>query len=233
MNQLMDAQKRLHQFATTPEKSSRYFKTGPGDYAEHDCFIGVSMGNLRAVAKEFSLLSFDELQKLLFSKINEERALALIILVGRFKRADEFEKKKIYDFYLKNLSCVNNWNLVDVSAHLIVGAYLLRKDKDILFDLVKSKDLWERRVAMVSTWFFIRHTELRVTFELAEILLNDTHDLMHKAAGWMLREAGKKDFDQLVSFLEKHATIMPRTMLRYSIERFPEEQRQYFLKKKK
>lgn len=232
MIQLIDAQKRLHQCATSPEKSSRYFKTGPGDYAEHDRFIGITMGNLRAVAKEFDLLSFDDLEKLLFSKINEERALALIILVNRFKRSDETGKKEIYDFYMKNLSCVNNWNLVDVSAHLIVGAYLLDKDKTILFDLAKSEDLWERRVAMVSTWFFIKHNQLSVTFELAELLLKDTHDLMHKAVGWMLREAGKKDFDQLVLFLEKHATKMPRTMLRYSIERFPEQQRQYFLKKK-
>lgn len=209
-----------------------FFKTGPGQYAEHDRFMGLSVPVLRGIAKTYKTLSRDEIQLLLNSSYNEERFLALIILVEQYQKSDEINKKEIYGFYLNNTDRVNNWNLVDASAHLIVGAQLLNTSKSILQTLVKSADLWERRIAIVSTWYFIRHDQLEWTFKLAKQLLNDSHDLIHKATGWMLREAGKKDVSALTEFLEKYADKMPRTMLRYAIEKFSSKEREYFLQKR-
>jgi 3-methyladenine DNA glycosylase AlkD len=211
------------------EKVARFFKTGMGYYAEADEFIGVPVPVLRKIAKTFISLSLEEVQQLMHSKINEERLLALIILVYQYGKASNEFKEKIYLFYLNNLQHINNWNLVDTSAHLIMGAYLIDKNKDILINLAQSNIIWERRIAMVATWYFIRKNELKWTFKIAEILLYDKHDLIHKAVGWMLREAGKKDQNQLILFLNQYTPIMPRTMLRYAIEKFSEEQRKYYL----
>jgi 3-methyladenine DNA glycosylase AlkD len=220
----------LQQSVTIPkERHSAFFKTGAGHYAEHDQFIGVKVPTLRVIARNYKDLPLPEIQVLLDSPINEERLLALFIVVAQYQKANDNLKNELYQFYLSNLKQVNNWNLVDASAHLIMGAHLLKRDRAILFLLAQSESMWERRIAMVSTWYFIRHNDLEDTFKLAEILLQDTHDLIHKAVGWMLREAGKKDQSTLMEFLEKHAHEMPRTMLRYSIEKFPEEQRKLYL----
>lgn len=208
-----------------------FYKTGKGGYAEHDQFIGVDVPTLRKLAKEFQHLSKDDLQLLLASKINEERFLALIILTNRYAN-DASQQDAIYQFYMDNLNHVNNWNLVDASAHLIIGKHLHKSDKQILLTLANSPIMWERRIAIVSTWYFIKTNEFEWTIKLAKILLNDTHDLIHKAVGWMLREVGKKDPALLKKFLNQFSHIMPRTMLRYAIEKFPENERQAFLMNK-
>lgn len=215
----------------TSHPKAIFYKTGPGHYAEHDQFIGVSVPALRQIAKNFSALPTAEIQILIESKINEERLLALLILVGQYQKAENLIKDTIYNFYLCNLKHINNWNLVDASAHLILGAHLMKTNKDILLTLAQSEVMWERRVAIVATWCFIRNNDVAWTFKVAELLLSDTHDLIHKAVGWMLREAGKKDEKQLVTFLNQYAEKMPRTMLRYAIEKFPESQRKLFLRR--
>lgn len=209
-----------------------FFKTAPGEYAEHDRFIGVNVPTLRKIAKDYKELSLSESDKFLRSPINEERLLALFILIHQYDKGKESEKDAIYQFYLDNLKYVNNWNLVDASAPLIMGKHLLNKDRSILLALAKSTDLWERRVAIVTTWYFIRNNQFDWTIRLAESLLQDTHDLIHKAVGWMLREVGKKDLRALEIFLERQAHQMPRTMLRYAIERFSKERRREYLKAK-
>lgn len=214
------------------QDSKRFFKVTPGAYAEHEQFIGITVPVLRKVGKEFSTTSIAELQILLESPINEERMLALFILVDQYKKSELIEKEKIYQFYLKNTRYINNWNLVDASAHLIVGNHLLNTNKEILLTLSKSDYMWERRIAIVSTWFFIRNDQYEWTVKLSETLLNDTHDLIHKSVGWMLREMGKRDLKVLVEFLDQYATQMPRTMLRYAIEKFPESARKLYLIKR-
>jgi 3-methyladenine DNA glycosylase AlkD len=234
MKTIKEIQTLLQQSVTIPkEKAAYFFKIGPGDYAAGDQFIGVTVPTLRAIAKKFPTLSLADIQTLLTSPVNEERALALFILTNQYTKADQQTKEKIYQFYLDNLHYVNNWNLVDASAHLIIGAHLLEHNKELLTTLAQSKNLWERRIAIVSTWYFIRNNDLDWTFKIALLLLNDTHDLIHKAVGWMLREAGKRDQDALITFLNKHAHTMPRTMLRYAIEKFPEDIRKKYLVQKK
>ena len=211
-----------------------YYKTGPGDYAEHDQFMGVSVPDLRKVAKRYqSLLPFSLLQELLYSPINEERLLALLILVTRYQKGDTDLKQTIFQFYLTHINQVNNWNLVDVSAHWIIGAHLLEEDKTLLFTLAESTNLWEKRIAIVATWYFIRNNYFECTLKLAEKLLCDNHDLIHKAVGWMLREAGKRNQSILIEFLNHHAYRMPRTMLRYAIERLMPTMRKNYLSAKK
>ena len=232
MNQLSHVRTLLQQYAQVPkEKQSYFFKTGPGHYAEHDKFLGITIPNLRKIAKSNQNLAHEDIQKLIKSPYNEERLMALFILVEQYKLGDEAVKSRIYQFYLSQLNQVNNWNLVDASAPFIMGAYLYQKNKELLITLAQSEVLWERRIAIVSTLYFIRHNDLEWTFKIAQFLLHDKHDLIHKAVGWMLREAGKKDQNQLIDFLEQYATQMPRTMLRYSIERFPEQQRKGYLSK--
>lgn len=218
--------------AASSSAPAKFFKTSPGGYAEYDCFIGVSVPQLRDMAKNFSALSMPELLLLLKSSINEERLLALIIKCSQYKKGDLRQREVLYKSYIKHIKYVNNWNLVDSSAHLIMGAHLLTdKNKTILTILAKSKNLWERRIAMVSTWYFIRHCQFEWTIKIAKILLRDTQDLIHKAVGWMLREMGKKDEKALVDFLDQYANLMPRTMLRYAIEKFPSKQRKAYLEK--
>ena len=214
------------------EVSQRFFKTGPGEYGEGDVFIGIRNPVLRKEAKKvYKELSLGELQKLMDSEIHEVRLFGLFVLVIKFEREkDEEQKRAIFNFYRENTHRINNWDLVDCSVHQIVGGWLIDKPKDQLYEWVESDLLWERRIAMVSTWHFIRNKELDDTFKLAELLLDDEHDLMHKAVGWMLREAGKKDMDRLKKFLRTHYSDIPRTALRYAIERFPEEERQVYLK---
>ena len=206
-----------------------FFKTGKGQYGEGDVFIGVTVPQTRLVAKKYKELSLKEIGRLLKDKRHEVRLCVLLILGDQFKRGDESTRKIIYGFYLDHLKWVNNWDLVDSSASHIVGTYLLDKDRKILRKMAKSKHLWTERVAMVSTMAFIRKGELKDTFEIAEMLLPHQHDLMHKAAGWMLREAGKKNVVALKRWLDENAVVMPRTMLRYAIEKFDEKERKRYL----
>ena len=207
-----------------------FFKTGRGQYGEGDIFLGVVVPDTRKIAKEFANLPLSEIKKLLYSKIHEERLCALLILVAKFAMANLAEKKEIFDFYIKHVRQVNNWDLVDLSAPRIVGGYLLDKPKNILYKFVRSKNLWEKRIAIVSTYTFIKNGEYQDTLKIAEILMHDRHDLIHKAVGWMLREVGKKSNKILKAFLKKFKTKLPRTTLRYAIERFPEKERKEYLK---
>ena len=208
---------------------SRFFKTGKGEYGEGDIFLGVTVPKIRRVAKKYKDVSLDEIRTLLRSLIHEERLTALLILVENFRKADETEKTEIFNLYLKNTKYINNWDLVDLSASRIVGEYLKDKPVDILYTLAKSKSLWERRIAIISTFQFIWEGRFAETLKISKILLTDRHDLIHKAVGWMLREVGKRSFKTEEGFLKKHYKKMPRTMLRYSIEKFPEKLRLRYL----
>lgn len=221
----------------TPEKAvhlSRFFKTGPGQYGEGDQFLGVVVPQTRSIAKANKATPFDELQLLLDSPWHEARLCALLILVYRFqdRKAMPEEREAIFRFYLKNMRRCNNWDLVDLTCRDIVGEYLVDKDRSLLYRLAESENLWEQRISIVSTWAFIRRNDFGDTLELSERLIGHKHDLMHKAVGWMLREVGKKERQTLTDFLERNATRLPRTALRYAIEHYPEPERQYFLKKK-
>lgn len=210
--------------------SQRFFKTGPGEYGEGDKFLGITNPVLRTVAKRYRDLNLDDIETLLNNKIHEYRLIALFILVDQFRRAEHAQRQQIYKFYLKNAKQVNNWDLVDSSAHKIVGWYLEDKDRAILYKLAKSKNLWERRISIIATFWFTRLGQLDDAIKIAELLLTDDHDLIHKAVGWMLREVGKKDIGVLRNFLDEHAAEMPRTMLRYAIEKLPEKERRAYLK---
>jgi 3-methyladenine DNA glycosylase AlkD len=208
---------------------SWYFKTAPGEYGAGDQFIGIRVPVLRKLAREFRSLPPSAAAKLLPSPIHEERLLALLMLVNAYRCADESGRAAIYRLYLKNLSRVNNWDLVDGSAPGIVGPHLEKRARNILFRLARSKIIWRRRVAVLATFHFIRQGDFADALRLAEWLLADGHDLMHKAVGWMLREIGKRDITVLRRFLNQHAARMPRTMLRYAIEKFPERERKRYL----
>ena len=211
--------------------SQRFFKTGKGEYGEGDVFIGVRMPLQRQVAKEFKDLSLKQITELVQSKIHEERMTGLIILVNQYKKEkDPAKRNKFYNYYVKNFKFINNWDLVDVTCQHIVGDYLKDQDRKVLYQWAKSKHLWTKRIAMVSSGRFIKYGEVKDLFAIAEILLEDDHDLIHKAVGWMIREAWKKQPKFAESFLKKHYKKMPRTMLRYAIEKFPEAKRQKFLK---
>jgi len=210
---------------------SGFFKTGAGQYGAGDIFIGVTVPQTREVSKKYTELNFRCLQKLLNSKIHEIRLCALFVLLKKYQIGNEAEKKVIADFYLANAKNINNWDLVDLTAPKIFGEYLIGKSHKVLYDLVKSENLWERRIAVLSTFAFIREKDFADTIKLAEKLLNDKHDLMHKAVGWMLREMGKRDKQPLVEFLNLHYKKMPRTMLRYAIEKFSESERKLYLTK--
>ena len=217
-----------------PEKAAffpRFFKAGPGEYAEGDKFIGVIVPNQRKVAKQFRDLPQTEIDKLLNDPVHECRLTGLLILVGQFERSkDQAQRKSIMQYYLSRTDAVNNWDLVDSSAHKILGKWLVdRKDRRVLDRLAKSKNMWEQRIAMVATYTLIKNGELDDTLRLAEKLLSHKHDLIHKAVGWMLREAGKQDDKVLLAFLDQHAHRMPRTMLRYSIVKLSDARRKKYL----
>lgn len=222
--------------AANPEQAknlARFFKTGKGEYGEGDIFLGVKVPIQRKIAKKYSEISLEDLQRLLNSKIHEHRLVALIILISKYKKAkkDLFEKRKIFQFYLKNTSRVNNWDLVDISAPNIIGDFLQRESSVLLRDLAKSENIWERRIAIVSTHAFIRKRSLGEALAISEMLIRDEHDLIHKAVGWMLREVGKRNKNVLEIFLSSRYKEMPRTMLRYAIEKFPKEEREKWMKK--
>jgi 3-methyladenine DNA glycosylase AlkD len=208
----------------------RFFKTGKGDYGEGDIFYGIKVPVQRIISKQFKDLALDDLKTLILSKIHEERLIAAFILVDQFKSGDEKKKKTIFDFYIKNRKGINNWDLVDLSAPKIIGMHLLDKEKELLYKFANSKDLWEKRISIISTQTFIREHFFEDTLNISKILLNDKHDLIHKAVGWMLREIGNRDMDAEEEFLKKHYKKMPRTMLRYAIEKFPEPKRLNYLK---
>ncbi len=209
---------------------SRFFKTGKGEYGEGDVFLGIVVPLQRQLSRKYQDLNLKDLQTLLFSKVHEYRLTALIILVLKFNKADEKEQKEIVDFYLKNTKKINNWDLVDLSCHHILGKYFFNKDRKIFYKLARSENLWEKRISVISTFDFIRNNQFEDSLKIAEILLHDKHDLIHKAVGWMLREVGKRDLKTEEEFLKKHYKKMPRMMLRYAIEKFPEEKRQWYLK---
>ncbi len=204
---------------------SRFFKTGKGQYGEGDIFLGISVPNQRKVARKYSDLELNELQKLLNSKIHEHRLTSILILVDKYKK----DRKIIFDFYLKNTKNINNWDLVDLSAPNIVGNFLLNSNRKVLYKLVRSNNLWEKRIAILATAAFIKNNDFEDILKISKILINDKHDLIHKALGWMLREVGKKDQEVLEKFLNDHCRQMPRTMLRYAIERFEENKRKSYL----
>jgi 3-methyladenine DNA glycosylase AlkD len=232
---LADLKKDLLSYSTKKraESNAWFFKTGKGQYGEGDQFLGVTVPHARKVAKKYKELSLKDINTLLQSVWHEERLLSLFILVHQFQKADEKTQRELYQFYLKNTKHINNWDLVDSSAHKIVGAYLLDKPpiRKILYTLAKSKDLWEKRIAIIATAMFINNNQFNDTLKIAEILLHDKHDLIHKAVGWMLREVGKKDQPTEETFLKKHYKVMPRTMLRYAIEKFDEKKRKEYMKK--
>jgi len=212
------------------EVNKRFFKTGKGEYGEGDIFIGLSVPKCRKIAIKYSALPLGEVQKILSSKIHEERLIALEILVYKYENNLE-DKEKIFEFYLSNTKFINNWDLVDLSAEYILGDFLFDKDKKILYELVKSPNLWERRISIISSFNFIKKRKFEDSLKLSKILLNDGHDLIHKAVGWMLREIGKRDRKVLKKFLNDNYEKIPRTMLRYAIERFSEEERKGFMRK--
>jgi len=217
-----------------PEKAKvylKFFKTKKGEYGEGDTFLGVSVPEQRKIAKKYFDLSLKELQELLSTNIHEYKMCSLFILIDKYRKSDKTEKKKIFDFYLKNTININNWYLVDISAPHIIGDYLLNKDRKILYKLANSKNLWEKRISIISTFTFIKNNQFEDTLKISEILLNDNHDLIHKAVGWMLREVGKRDQKTEETFLEKYHKSMPRTMLRYSIEKFEKNKKKYYLNK--
>jgi 3-methyladenine DNA glycosylase AlkD len=221
----------------------RFFKTGPGEYAAGDKFLGVMVPQTRLLVKKYwREISIDETQELLRSQYHEERLAALLIMVKKFEKSGKTGKlafakamagkKEIFDLYLANTKFINNWDLVDLSAPNIVGAYLKGESKKILFELAGSKNLWERRIAILATFAFIKNKDAKDALKIAELLVNDDQDLVHKAVGWMLREAGKRCGQEIEEeFLRKHCKIMPRTMLRYAIERFDDGKRNYYLKR--
>ncbi len=220
-----------------PQKAAflgRYFKTGKGEYGEGDVFLGVIVPDERRIAKKFTHLALEDLEESLHSKIHEHRQTALIILALKFVKAADEDRQRIYKLYLRNTKYVNNWDLVDGSAPVIVGGYLLGhpKEKKLLYKLAKSKIVWERRIAMLATYAFIKRNDFADAFAMTELLFNDKHELMHKAVGWMLREVGKRDEKVLEAFLAKYASRMPRTTLRYATERFKPKTRSSYLVKK-
>lgn len=213
---------------------AHFFKTYKGGYSEGDVFIGVKVPVIRAVCKKYKDLSLPEIEKALESPVHEIRLAAVIIMANQAtsKLSGDALKKALFELYIRRTDRVNNWDIVDSSCRDVVGEYLQDKPRDVLYKLARSKDLWERRIAIVSTWAFMRRGDNADTFKLAEVLLHDTHDLIHKAVGWMLRESGKRGSrDGLVAFLDAHAKEMPRTMLRYAIEHFPPDVRAHYMQR--
>lgn len=227
-----DMRKRLRELED-PDKAKilqRFFKTGPGEYGEGDLFLGIPVPRLRKVSKECEAMAMGEVEALLKSSVHEERLLALLILIRKYDREDESGKKSIYTLYLKSTRWINNWDLVDLSAPNIVGDFLMRRSRKPLYKLAHSPVLWNRRVAILATFRFIKEWQFDDTLGIGEILLRDKEDLIQKAVGWMLREVGKRDPHAEEGFLKEHYRQMPRTMLRYAIERFPAAKRALFMK---
>jgi len=226
---MLEKLKREMQELSDPKRAEVnkwFFKTGPGQYGEGTQFIGVGTADKRRLAKKYIDLSLEEVQKLLDDEVHDFRFLGLVILTNKFTKSKD---KKIVDFYLKNTKNINNWDLVDLSSYKILGEFLRDKDKSVLYKLAQSENLWERRIAVISCFAFIRNNDFKDALKISEMLLEDEHDLIHKAVGWMLREVGKRNQSVLEGFLKNHYKKMPRTMLRYSIERFEEDLRKKYL----
>ncbi len=231
---LNDLKKELQEISNIEKGKflQRFFKTGKGEYGEGDKFIGITVPVLRKLSKKYKELTLPELKKLITSKIHEERLITLFILILQFEKGDNELKEKIFNFYLENLKGINNWDLVDLSAPNIIGTFLMNKDKNLLYEFAKSNDLWEKRISILSTFQFIKNNQFENTLAISDILLHDEHDLIHKGVGWMLREIGKRNLKTEEDFLKPRYKKMPRTMLRYAIEKFPEKKRQEYLKGK-
>jgi 3-methyladenine DNA glycosylase AlkD len=214
---------------------SRFFKTGKGQYGEGDIFLGIKVPVQRILSKKYQNLNLNDIEKLISSKIHEHRLTALFILILQYdkykKEKNKSQNEKIIKFYLKNTKYVNNWDLVDLSAPKLLGPYLLDKNRNILYKLAKSNSLWDKRIAILSTFTFIKNNDFKDCLKLSKLFLKEKHDLMHKSGGWMLREIGKRDINVLYHFLDKYYNTMPRTMLRYAIEKFDENKRKYYMKK--
>jgi 3-methyladenine DNA glycosylase AlkD len=220
------------QQAADPERAkilSRFFKTGKGQYGEGDVFLGITVPEQRVIAKKYRDLPLKDIEKLLLSETHEHRLVALLILMIQYKKTDDRGRLEIVDFYLRHTGRINNWDLVDLSAEKILGDYLYEKDKAVLYGLAGSQNLWEKRIAIMTTFAFIKKNVFEHTLRIAEKLLSDRHDLIHKAVGWMLREIGKRDLKSEEEFLEKHHRSMPRTMLRYAVERFAPDRKRYWM----
>ena len=209
----------------------RFFKAGKGEYGEGDRFLGVTVPNIRAIAKLHKDISIEEIRELIQSEWHEVRLCALIIMVEKSKKKDEALRKELFNLYLSQTKRINNWNLVDLSCRFIIGEYLLDKSRDILYHLAQSPLLWDNRIAIVSTYAFIRKGQLEDTYALSDLMMHHPHDLMHKAIGWMLREAGKRDSERLYDYVMSHRADMPRTMLRYAIEKFSPKERAILMKR--
>ena len=220
---LSDAEKR--------EIFPKFFKAGKGEYGEGDRFLGVTVPNIRAIAKLHKDISIEEIRELLQSEWHEVRLCALIIMVEKSKKKDEALRKELFNLYLSQTKRINNWDLVDLSCRFIIGEYLLDKSRDILYHLAQSPLLWDNRIAIVSTYAFIRKGQLEDTYALSDLMMQHPHDLMHKAIGWMLREAGKRNPERLYDYVMRHRADMPRTMLRYAIEKFSPEERSILMKR--
>lgn len=230
-NSLLDLKTELHELANPDiaTHSTRFFKSGKGEYGEGDMFLGIRVPQTRGVVKKFRDLPLTDCLKLLQSKYHEERLCAVLLLVQMFAKGDDETKEKIYKAYLANTKFINNWDIVDSSAHQIVGAYLNNKKRSMLKTLARSHSLWERRISIIATLHFIRLKDFEDTLRISLILLKDKEDLIHKAVGWMLREVGNRDLKSETDFLDQHYRNMPRTMLRYAIEKLPEKQRKGYL----
>ena len=220
---LSDAEKR--------EIFPKFFKAGKGEYGEGDRFLGVTVPNIRAIAKLHKDISIEEIRDLIQSEWHEVRLCALIIMVEKSKKKDEALRKELFNLYLSQTKRINNWDLVDLSCRFIIGEYLLDKSRDILYHLAQSPLLWDNRIAIVSTYAFIRKGQLEDTYALSDLMMQHSHDLMHKAIGWMLREAGKRDSERLYDYVMSHRADMPRTMLRYAIEKFSPKERAILMKR--
>ena len=220
---LSDAEKR--------EIFPKFFKAGKGEYGEGDRFLGVTVPNIRAIAKLHKDISIEEIRELIQSEWHEVRLCALIIMVENSKKKDEALRKELFNLYLSQTKRINNWDLVDLSCRFIIGEYLLDKSRDILYHLAQSPLLWDNRIAIVSTYAFIRKGQLEDTYALSDLMMQHPHDLMHKAIGWMLREAGKRDSERLYDYVMSHRADMPRTMLRYAIEKFSPKERAILMKR--
>ncbi len=237
MSQNFEAiKKEIQKFANKKRAdfNKKYFKTGKGEYGEGDLFLGLTVPEQRKIAKLFQDLEIEDVKRLLKSKIHEHRFIALVILIHKFNKQGESKKKEIVDIYLSHTKYINNWDLVDASAEKILGQYLLNKskyEKKVLYDLARSKSLWEKRISIIATFAFIKNRQFNDCLKISEILLEDSHDLIHKAVGWMLREIGKRDMKAEESFLKKHYKKIPRTMLRYAIEKFSREKKDFYMQK--
>lgn len=232
MRSAFQVQRKFRKLAD-PEKAilcQRFFKTGKGQYGEGDCFLGIPMPEIRKFATACAGLPLTEILKILKSRWHEERLLAVLLLMFCFQRAAARDREKIFNSYLRSTRFINNWDLIDITAPHVVGAYLQDRPRQVLYQLAKSDSLWERRIAILATFHFIRQGDYADTLKISKALLNDPHDLIHKAVGWLLREVGKRDLKTAEAFLQKHSRRMPRTMLRYAIEKFSAVKRKFYLR---